>query len=175
MSELRGERSIVIQRPTETVYEYVREIPRHVEWNHQPTEITKVTEGPIAVGSVFRAEEQAPGRAPWVVRNLMLPLMWKIVGLADYTEAEVTAMEPGRRLAWKAVAPLRNGGAWLKAEHQILLRPQNGATEVVQRYRYIPQHKLSENVTSDRAAKSMAEEVEANLARLKRILEAQAG
>ena len=47
-------RSIVIQAPVQTVYDYVCDFPRHTEWNHQPAAITKTSDGPIGVGSKFR-------------------------------------------------------------------------------------------------------------------------
>ena len=31
--------------PIAAVYAYVSDFPRHTEWNHQPTEMTKLTEG----------------------------------------------------------------------------------------------------------------------------------
>ena len=167
----KGERSIVIEAPADVVYNYLCDFRRHTEWNYQPTEITKVSDGPIEVGTVFRAEERPPGKAPWIVRNVMLPLMMRVLGWKGYTEAEVTALEPGRRLAWEAALPLKGGGTFMKADWEILLEPQNGATEVIQRYHYKPQHDLAKNAESERSAKSTAEEIDENLARLKEILE----
>lgn len=175
MAELRGERSIVIQASPQEVYEYVSDFPRHAEWNHQPTEIKKISDGPITVGTVFRTKERPPDNAPWIIRKLMLPLMWKIVRYKGYTEAEITAMETNRRLAWKASAPVHGGGYWLKAEYEILLEANDGVTEVTQRYRYMPQHRLSENITSESAAEQISLEVDANLVTLKHILESNPG
>lgn len=171
LKELEGARSILIQAPADVVYEYVCDFPRHTEWNHQPTEIKKISDGPVGVGTVFRAEEQPPGEAPWIIRKVILPLMWKKLGFVGYTEAEITALEPGRRLAWKAAAPMKKGGSYLKADWEILLEPQNGATQVTQRYHYKPQIERAENITSERAAQSVANEVDANLTQLKEILE----
>ena len=42
--------------------------------------------------------------------------MLKLLPWAGYTEAEITALEPGRRLAWKAAFPLTMGGYWMKAD-----------------------------------------------------------
>lgn len=167
----KGERSIVIEAPCDVVYNYLCNFTRHTEWNYQPTEITKVSDGPTEVGTVFRAEERPPAKLPWIVRKVMFPLMARFVGVKGYTEAEITALEPGRRLAWKAAAPLKDGSTFMKADWEILLEPQNGATLVRQRYRYNPQHDMAKSVESERAARSTAEEVDDNLARLKEILE----
>lgn len=166
----KGESSIVIEAPCDVVYNYLGDFPRHAEWSHQPTEISKLSEGPIDVGTVFRTEEQPPGEAPWILRKIMIPVMMKLVGWKGYTEAEITALEPGRRLAWKAVAPLKSGDYWMKMDWEFLLEPQSGATRVRQRYHIKPQHKLAKNM-GDRAAEGMSKEVDANLARLKEILE----
>ena len=106
---MEGESEILIQAPVDEVYNYVRDFTRHTEWNYQPTAITKVTDGPLDVGTVFRTEERPAGTAPWIMRKVMAPLMLKLVGFQGYTEAEITALEPGRRLAWTAAAPLKGG------------------------------------------------------------------
>ena len=170
----KGERSIVIEAPCDVVYNYVSDFTRHTEWNYQPTEITKVSDGPIDVGTVFRAEERPPTEMPWIMRKFMFPLMLKFVGAEGYTEAEITALEPGRRLAWEAAAPLKDGGYLMKADWEILLEPRNWGTLVRQRYQYRPQHDLAKNIESEQSIKSTAEGVDENLARLKEILEGRA-
>ena len=170
---LRGEREILIQAPVEEVYEYLCDFTRHTEWNHQPPEITKVSEGPMDVGTVYRTEEQPPGTAPWIRRKVMAPLMMKLVGSQGYTEAEITALEPGRRLAWTAAAPLKDGGYLMEMDWELLLEPQNGATRVRQRYRLKPQHKLMK-IMRTQAAEGFRKEVHASLTSLKEILEGRA-
>jgi uncharacterized protein YndB with AHSA1/START domain len=170
---LKGEREILIQAPVDEVYEYVRDFTRHTEWNYQPTEITKVSDGPMEVGTVFRTEERPTGTAPWIIRKIMMPLLFKFVGFQRYTEAEITGLEPGRRLAWAAAAPLKGGGYLMKMDWEIVLEPQNGATRVRQGYHLKPEHKVMK-IMGERAAEGTVEEVDANLARLKDILEGRA-
>jgi hypothetical protein len=171
MSNIKGERSIMIQADTRAIYDYICNFTRHTEWNYQPTEITKITEGPIAVGSVFRAKELPPGNAPWFVARIMLPFMAKLTGFQGYTEAEITAMEPARRLAWKAVAPARKG-YMMKAEWEILLEPRGEATKVTQRYHFMPGLKFMER-QSEGMTRQIGEEVATNLEALKGTLEDQ--
>ncbi len=177
---LKGEREILIQAPVDEVYEYLCDFTRHTEWNYQPTEITKVSEGPVDVGTVFRAQERSPSRGPWIMRKVEAIVLRRMAG-KGYTEAEITAMEPDRRLAWKAAFPLRTGGYWMKAEWEIVLEPQNGATRVRQRYHFKPPaiarllfKIIFKAVGSERASKQMTEEIDANLARLKEIVEGKA-
>ena len=170
---LKGERQILIQAPVDEVYEYICDFTRHTVWNYQPTEITKVSEGPIEVGTIFRSEERPPGQAPWIMRKVMLPLMLKAVGFQGYTEAEITALEPNRSLAWTAAAPLKGGGYWMKMDWELLLEPQNGATRVSQRYQIMPEHRLMKMMGAQ-AAEGFGLEVEAGLAQLKEIVEGRA-
>ena len=169
MSNIKGEKSILIQADTQAIYDYISNFTRHTEWNYQPTEITKITEGPTTIGSVFRAKEQPPDIAPWLVARIIGPLINKLTGGKGYTEAEITAMEPARRLAWKAVAPTRKSYL-MKAEWEILLEAQGDATRVTQRYHFMPGLKFMES-QSENMTRQVGEEVANNLEALKAKLE----
>jgi hypothetical protein len=103
----------------------------------------------------------------------MAPLLLKLGGFQGYTEAEITALVPGRRLAWTAAAPLKGGGYWMEMDWELALEPENGATRVRQRYHLKPEHKLMKMMGAQ-AAEGFREEADANLARLKEILEGRA-
>ncbi len=167
-----SERSVVIHAPVEVVYDYVSDFPRHVEWNHQPIEMTKLTDGPVGIGSKFRTQEQLPSSAPWV-QKLLWPLMKRMLGVTDYTDAEITALESKQRVAWKAVLPLRNGGIGARSEYELRLRPQGDATLLTQYTELEFLGKIAERMNVDTAAKINDTEMERNLARLKEIVEAQ--
>ena len=49
----RYEDRISIDASAGQVYDYVTDFPRHAEWSGDGLEVTKTTEGPVAVGSVF--------------------------------------------------------------------------------------------------------------------------
>jgi uncharacterized membrane protein len=171
---VKGEREVLIQAPVDEVYEYLCDFTRHAEWNYQPTKITKVSEGPVDVGTLFRARERSPGTGPWILRKAH-DIMLKLLPWEGYTEAEITALEPNRRLGWKAAFPLTTGGYWMKAEWGIELEPQNGATRIRQRYAYRPQlgfqKKILKIIGIERASKPADKNIDANLTRLKEILE----
>jgi len=173
MAEFTAEQTVVIQAPISAVYDYVSDFPRHIEWNHQPTEMTKITDGPVRVSSVFHTTERTPSNMSWLMKKIF-PLMSKLMGVADYTEAEITALEPERRVAWKAQAPLKNGGFVAKTEWEIDLASQGQATKIVQRVHFRFFNKMSERMNMETAAAQTGEEMAQNLARLKQIVEAQA-
>ena len=172
MADFKSERTVSIQAPVEAVYKYVSDFPRHVEWNHQPTEMTKLTDGPVGVGSVFRTKEQPAGNTFWLLK-LLWPLVTQLVGVADYTEAEITTLEPNRRVAWKATAPLKKGGLQARSEWELCLESRENATLITQWVHLEILGKMGERMNPETAAAQTGEEMEHNLARLKEIVEAQ--
>ncbi len=172
MVEFTAERTEWIQAPIDEVYAYVSDFPRHVEWNHQPTEMTLMSTGPVGVGSVFRTYEQPPSNASWFMRAIW-PVGKYLTGSKGYTEAEITALEPDHRVAWKAQAPLNNGGLMASTDWVIELESQNEGTKVTQRVDFRFFGKMGSRVNPETAAAQNGEEMSRNLARLKSILEAQ--
>jgi uncharacterized membrane protein len=172
MAEFTGERTVLVQAPIETVYEYMSDFPRHTEWNHRPTEMIKVTDGPIGVGSVFRTKERAASNLPWLLR-LLSPLMEVLLGGTGYTEAEITVLEPNRRVAWNGAVPLKKGGFMVKAEWEIRLASQGEATQVTQWFHLNFLGKIGERMNPETTARMSGEEVARNLTRFKEIIEMQ--
>ncbi len=172
MAEFTSECTIVIAAPVESVYEYVGEFPRHVEWNQQPTKIAKITAGPIGVGSVFRAEEKPPRNTPWIMK-MIFPLLGKLMGGTGYTEAEITVLDTNRRVAWTAFAPKKKGGLNARAEWEINLEPQGEGTRVTQGVQFQLLGKMVANMDPEKLSQQTGEEMAANLAYLKTVLETQ--
>ena len=168
MPELKHEHSVVVETPPDEVYEYVSDLRRHNEWNHSPQEIKKVTEGPVEVGTLFHTTEEPPRDVPWLASAVILPLYNKLLGIKDYTGAELTALEPGHRVAWQAWMPMRGDKRFQEVHWEIVLEPQNGSTRVTQRSHWIPKHWLA---NPSAFADIVASEVEKNLASLKKTLE----
>lgn len=168
MPDVKHEHSVTIEAPADEVYEVVSDFRRHTEWNYQPQEITKVTEGPVDVGTVFHTKEEYPPDLPWFMTKVMMPIFTRVLGSKDYTAAEITEMAPGRRVAWTAWQPIRGGKRALEVHWEIELEPQNGATRVTQRSHWVPKHKMSDpSMLED----SIADGVEDGLNRLKELLE----
>lgn len=172
MTEVRGERSVTIQAPPEKVFDYVSDFSQHPVWNHQVQEVTQLSEGPIGVGTRFRAREQTPKTAPMVMK-VMFPVMSRLFRLEPHTEAELTKLEPGRAIAWRAAARRRNGEDFMRAEWELELQGEGGGTRMVQRFRFLPQHPRAQKMMSDEEqnAEMIGKEVAMNLEQLKAILE----
>ena len=103
---------IFIQAPVERVFEYLADVERHVDWSGTLSfgleRLTKLTEGPLAVGSRFRSVGKLSHRA----------------GVED--NSTVTELEPNERLAWETVsdgAGQQNTFRWAYT-----LRPRGEAT-----------------------------------------------
>lgn len=172
MAGITGERSVVVEAPQDDVFRYVSDFSRHTEWNHQIVEIIKDTDGPVGVGTRFRAREQPPSTVPLPMK-LMFPLMLRMVGMDKYTVAEITEWEPNERIAWKAEAPLKNGGLWMWTEWSIEVKQHDEGTMLTQRYRYVPEHERAKKGLSDpeKADQMIGGEVSRNLEQLKQNLE----
>ena len=172
MTEFTGERTVLVQAPIEAVYEHMSDFPRHTEWNHRPTEMIKLSDGPIVVGSVFRTKEQAASNLPWLLKQLS-PLMEVLLGGTGYTEAQITALEPNRRIAWNGAVPLKKGGFMVKAKWEIRLASQGEATQVSQWFHLKFLGKIGERMNPETGARMTGEEVARNLTRFKKLIETQ--
>ena len=131
--ELTGEASVVIQAPVELVYAALADFTRHSSWNKNIYKIWQITPGPVAVGTRFRAMEGAPpaalGRQLRALGHIMAGMLG---GAKPLSEAEITALEPGRRIDWVGIFPGRHG-EFNRAEWQVELMPSDGGTRLVQR------------------------------------------
>jgi uncharacterized protein YndB with AHSA1/START domain len=172
MAEFSTERTIVISAPVESIYQYVSDLSRHVEWNYQPATITKISDGPVEVGSIFRAKERPPRDSPWLMK-MFFPLLGKLIGGTGYTEAEITALETNRRVAWTAKAPSTKGGVLAQAEWEIALESQGAGTRLTQKVHFHMFGKMGERMDSDQLCQQSGEEMVLNLTQLKAMLEPQ--
>ena len=170
MTEMTGKQAILIEAPVEQVYAYIADFPKHCEWNDGLVHMKRITNGPIAVGSQFHTEEKIPDDIPAVMK-MMMPMMNVMMGIKDYTEAEITAMEPNRSLAWSAGLPMRSG-YMLRSTWELVLEPQGNRTLLTQSFRFMPQNMMTRMMSNDAQALKIAQGVERNLAALKQIVEA---
>ena len=103
--------SIEIERPIADVFAYWADLENGSEWASAVIERTKITDGPVGVGTRYRAVEQLPGRK------------------VQFT-VEITEFEPNRRMAaiwedlpveagWVATFKESNGGTRLTMTAQI--------------------------------------------------------
>jgi|JI10StandDraft_1071094.scaffolds.fasta_scaffold129245_3 uncharacterized membrane protein len=170
-AEVTGETSVVINRPADEIYAYLADLTRHPEWVDNVSKVTKITDGPIGVGSVFITAEGAPPLPFWQKMNMMRHFIAGLMsGAKPDSEAEITALEPGRRIAWKA--GLRKGDGWFnRAEWALILQPQAGGTLVTQTFRYQPQTATAQRMVGAGGAAGIAQACNVSLQRLKAKLE----
>ena len=135
-----------IQRAVEDVYAYATTVDTMPDWRGDISEAEQLTDGPIGVGTLIRAGGKALGRPVGVV-------------------VEVTELEPGARFAYRPVSgPLRThnvytfesvaGGTLVTLTDDIELSGILGLFEPLM-------------------GRMVGRQYEANLGRLKAILEAQ--
>jgi uncharacterized membrane protein len=98
-----------IDAPPEKVFGYVSDLEKHVEWAHCQ-EITKTSEGPIAVGSTYRSRG-------------------KNLGMTANEEVEVTEYKPNERFAWRS-----SGAMGMQFNWAFELRPRDRGTLLIERF-----------------------------------------
>jgi len=147
MEMARAEASVVINRPVDEVFAYVDDIGNASQWQSYVLEVEQTSEGPKGVGTTERGVMQFLGRR----------IEWA---------AEITEHEPNRRIKDKITA-----GPML-VEHSITLEPVEDGTRLtlVAEGETGGFFRLAEPIV----ARMFQRDVEANLANLKDILEAQA-
>lgn len=93
--------TVLIAAPREQVYAYLADFPRHAEWAQSVVQLALVRPGDErGVGAVYRTAERQGWQAD---RRPYQPLAR---GVPGDTMCEVTALVPGRQLAWRSWAPV---------------------------------------------------------------------
>lgn len=176
MTTYSYETAVQINAPVEKIYSYVADLPRHVEWNEQPAEMTSMNGDEVAVGSRYRTIEVDPSNLPWhqrIMMKLMMPMMMKKWDLDERaTIAEITALEPRERVAWNAHMPNNQGKKLMEMDWEILFAEKNGGTEVIQRCEIKPPADSPFlSMLNDAQVAKNKEETALNLNRLKSMME----
>lgn len=141
------ESTIEIAAPPDAVYSYLADFSRHPEWSTGVKEMVLVGEGPLAVGKELRATETVPARFT--------------------SRARITALEPGRRIAWEAW-----DGRTIRAYWVFELAPgKNGSTTLVQRARFQPTSLLGRILLAAMRRRQIPGENARSLAQIKANLE----
>lgn len=171
LAEVTGETAVQIQATPQRVYDYLVDFTRHPEWVANLAKVTQVSPGAIGVGTVFQAQESAPPVPFWRKLNMMrFFIAGLITGTKPNSEAEITALEPGKRIAWKA--GLRKGNGWFnRAEWEILLQPHGSGARLTQRLRFLPQTATAARMVNAAGDGGLAEATQVSLQKLKQILE----
>src|SRR4026208_2506269 len=94
IAETKGEISIVIHATPQAVYDYLSDFTRHPEWVVNVSKVTKISSGPIGVGTIFHTQESAPPVPLLRKLNMMRYFIAGLIsGSKPFSEAEITALE----------------------------------------------------------------------------------
>jgi uncharacterized membrane protein len=171
METIQGETELVIRVPSAALYAYLLDFPRHPEWVSNLSRVNQVTSGPVGVGTIFRCQEGPPPVPPLTKVRMMRHFIGGLLrGAKPYSRTEITALEPGRRIAWRAGVP-RGEGYFNLAEWEFILQPQGDATRLVQRFRYRPQTPGAARMVGAAGADGITRACAVNLGHLKIVAE----
>jgi uncharacterized membrane protein len=99
------ENVIEIARAPEDLFDYWVDLEREPEWNPKAKRVTKVTEGPIGVGTRFEAEYLKGDAMTIEYVRVERPVAWETVGhsprMEVKSEGRSTATERGTRLVMR--------------------------------------------------------------------------
>jgi uncharacterized protein YndB with AHSA1/START domain len=139
MLEYKGEAVVIIDAPFQTVYDYLADFTRHPDWVKNLSKVQKTTGGPIGVGTRFRADEGVPPASLGRTLKAMLSFMRGMSGGAkSYSEAEITALEPGRRITWTGKVAGKTSD-FNRSKWEVVLEPMGSQTRLTQHFHYMPQ------------------------------------
>lgn len=143
---LKVESSTVINRPVEEVFAILSNLENYPKWDPGFVEVTKISQGPIGVGTKWHAFQ-------------------KMLGQRLEAEAELTEYEPNRKATQKAKSPF-------PMQVQITFGSVEGGTRVNMRLEGEPGgfFKLAEPLVANMAKRN----IEGDLANLKDLMEAYA-
>jgi uncharacterized membrane protein len=173
MSEpIAGEVSVLVSKPPDEVYPYLADLREHAAWARNLSRVDKISAGPIEVGTRFRANEGSPPVSPpRRAASIVFFIVGLLRGAQAYSQAEITALEPNRRIAWVAWVAGRKG-EFNRAEWDIVLTPRDSGTEIKQHFRYLPQtQEAAAMLEVLGGSRGIAAASESNLGRLKLLLE----
>jgi len=144
----RFEERITIEVAADRVYDYVADMTTHAEWSGNGLQVTKSSDGPVAVGTVYATTAKQFG--------------------TQREQSTVTEMTPGRTFAWDST------GALGRAQHVFALEGDGGST-IVTKSAQIVEPRFLAKVTSWKLGKDIPAGLRRDLDRIKAHLEGSAG
>ena len=174
MPVFAGEATIPIQAPVGVVYDYLLDFTKHPQWVKNISKVQPLDNAPIGVGSQFKASEFTPPVS--FLKMVAATVQYAISmfsGTKSYSLAEITALEPQRRIAWIGRLPRRTTD-FNRSEWEIVLEPQGATTQVTQQFRFSPQTERAWRMLEALGGTAgLSGACLVNLERLKQVLEEQ--
>ena len=141
----RFEDRISIQAPAGRVYDYVSDFTRHGEWAGHGLEVTKSSEGSVAVGTTFSTTAKQFG--------------------TQREQSTITELDPGKAFAWDST------GALGRVHHWFSLSEDGGSTTLSKGAEMVEPTVLAK-VTSWKLSKDIPNGIHSDLANIKATVEA---
>ena len=143
----RFEDKISIQAPAGRVFDYVSDFTRHGEWAGHGLEVTKSSDGPVAVGTTFSTTAKQFG--------------------TQREQSTITEITPGKTFAWDSK------GALGRVHHWFSLSDDGGSTTLTKGGEIVEPTFLAK-ITSWKISKDMPKGFHSDLANIKAHLEGSA-
>ena len=143
----RYEDRISIDAPADQVYDYVADFSRHADWSGNGLQVTKSTEGPVAVGSTFSTTAKQFG--------------------TQREQSTITELSPGSAFAWEST------GALGRARHRFSLAGDGGTTTLTKSAEIVEPTFLAK-LTSWKLSRDIPKGLHSDLANIKAHLEGHA-
>lgn len=140
----RYEDRISIDAPAGQVYDYVADFTRHAEWSGHGLQVTKSTEGPVAIGSSFSTTAKQFG--------------------TQREQSTITELSPGSAFAWEST------GALGRARHRFSLAGDGRSTTLTKSAEIVEPTFLAK-LTSWKLSKDIPKGLHSDLANIKAHLE----
>lgn len=134
--------------PAQTVYDYVSDFTRHPEWAGHDLQVTKDTDGPVAVGTTFSTVAKQFG--------------------TQREHSTITELEPGTVFGWDSK------GALGTVHHRFTMSPSEGGTDLTKSAELTEPSFLAK-VTGWKIGKDMPAGLRSDVEKIKQHLEGSAG
>ena len=143
----RFEETIEVKAPANSVYDYVSDFGRHGEWAGHGLQVTKDSEGPIAVGSKFSTTAKQFG--------------------TQREQSTITDLTPGKEVAWDST------GALGRVHHWFSLSEDGGSTTLAKGAEFVQPSFLAK-VTSWKISGDIPKSLKSDLQNIKSRVEQSA-
>lgn len=141
------EERITIEVPAERVYAYVSDMTTHADWSGNELQVTKSSDGPVAVGTVYSTTQKLFG--------------------TQREQSTVTDMTPARSFAWDST------GALGRAHHHFQLSGEGSSTSVTKSAQIV-EPKFLAKLTNWKLSRDIPAGLRRDLERIKAHLESSA-
>ena len=138
------EAGTTIAAPAQTVFDYVSDFTKHGEWAGHDLQVTKDTDGPVAVGATFSTVAKQFG--------------------TQREHSTITELEPGRTFGWESKGSLGT------MHHRFTVTAADGGTDLTKSVEMTDPSLLAK-LTSWRLTKGISEALRADVEKIKSKLE----